>query len=170
MPNRTTPTQRRFAPARALGFVAALLALLAGTPLGPAIGASQAAPGLAVIANNGVPERRLDVDALRAVFLRKRTRWSNGQQVIPLNYPAGHAVRLAFDRAVLGFGAAETARYWIDARIRFGTQAPRTVAAESMLVRVVAQLPGCISYVPNGQVPTAAQVVARIEGGRVLAP
>jgi hypothetical protein len=168
MPNRTTRTQRRLAPA--LGFAAALLALIAGAPLGPSVGASQSTVALAVIANTGVPERHLDIDALRAVFLRKRLQWANGQHVIPLNYPAGHSIRLAFDRAVLGFGAGEAARYWIDARIRFGTQAPRTVAADAMLVRVVAQLPGCISYVPSKQVPAAAQVVARIEGGRVLAP
>jgi ABC-type phosphate transport system substrate-binding protein len=166
------PMQRCVARAfaRPLGYLAVLLALLASAPLRPSTLSSQAAIALVVITNAAVPEHGLDEDALRAVFLRKRLSWSNGQHVVPLNYPAGHPLRVTFDRTVLGFGSEQSARYWIDARIRYGTLAPRTMAVESILVRVVTQLPGSISYVPAGNTLSGVRVVARIEAGRVVAP
>ena len=70
---------------------------------------------------------------------------------------------------VLDLEPDEMARYWIDARIRHGEEAPRTVAS-SLLVRVVARLGGSIGYVPAGEALSGVKIVARIERGRVVAP
>jgi hypothetical protein len=154
------------------GCVAMLLTLLAGASL-RADTESTASAVLLVIAHGGVPEQYLDIDDLRAVFLRKRLVWSNGQNIIPINYPSGDPIRLEFDRAVLGFSSEESSRYWIDERIRHGTQAPRSIAGEGVLVRVITALPGSISYKPAGQGLSQGpgiRVVARIQAGRVLPP
>jgi hypothetical protein len=154
------------------GCVTMLLTLLAGASL-RAAAESTSSTMLLVIAHGAVPEHQLDIDDLRAVFLRKRLTWSNGQTVIPINYPSGDPVRLAFDRAVLGFSSEESSRYWIDERIRHGTQAPRSIAGEAVLVRVVTALPGSISYKPVGQPLSQGagiRVLARIQAGRVLPP
>ena len=71
---------------------------------------------------------------------------------------------------MLGFSADQVARFWIDARIRGGTQAPRSVAGDAMIANVVKLLPGCISYVAAEQPSGAVRVVARIDAGWVLAP
>lgn len=132
--------------------------------------ASQATAQLVVIVNPGISETRLDADELRAVFLRKRTWWRDKQPIIPINFPVGNGLRTAFDSAVLGFNGAEAARYWIDARIRSGTEAPMSIASAPLLARVIKQLPGSIGYVEAATVPAGVRVVARIEGNRVLAP
>jgi hypothetical protein len=149
-----------------------LLTLLAGASLRAAAESTSSAV-LLVIVHGGVPDQQLDIDDLRAVFMRKRLVWSNGQNIIPINYPSGDPIRLAFDRAVLGFSSDESSRYWIDERIRHGTQAPRSIAGEGVLVRVVSALPGSISYRPVGQPLSqgvGVRVVARIQAGRVLPP
>jgi hypothetical protein len=150
---------------------AVMLALLAGLAHSPSV-RSQAQPEtpLLVIAHAGVPETRLDGDALRAIFLRKRTLWSNGRRIVPLNQPAGHPVRLTFDSRMLGFDGQQAARYWIDARIRYGAEAPMSIASESLLVRVVKQLAGSIGYVRAASVPAGVRVVARVERSGVSPP
>jgi hypothetical protein len=156
----------------AAGCVAMLLALMAGASLRVAAESTSSAV-LLVIAHGDVPEQHLGIDDLRAVFLRKRLVWSNGQNIIPINYPSGDPIRLEFDRAVLGFSSEESSRYWIDERIRHGIQAPRSIPGEGVLVRVVSALPGSISYRPVGQPFTQGaglRVVARIQAGRVLPP
>jgi hypothetical protein len=125
---------------------------------------------LAVIAHASIDEPSLDIDELRAIFFRRRLVWSNGLPIIVFHQPSGSPARVAFDKAVMGFDAEQAAHYWIDARIRNGTQPPRSVASDAVLVRIVATLAGSIAYVPAEQVPSGLHVVARIEAGRVLSP
>jgi hypothetical protein len=165
VPRRNTPK----AWLRALGALCCWLLLFAGATTQSAA-SSQGARALLVITHLGVPEMQLDQDHLRAVFLRRRLLWSDGQHVIPINHPSGDALRVAFDRALLGFDADEVARYWIDARIRSGTQPPRAVMGEGLVARVVAVLRGSIGYVRAGQPIPGVRVIARIEIGRVLPP
>ena len=131
---------------------------------------SQPDASLLVIVHMGVPDARLDGDELRSIFLRKRTLWSNGQRIVPLNQPAGNAVRVAFDNRTLGFDGKQAARFWIDARIRAGTEAPMSIASEALLVRVVKQLPGSIGYVRASVALAGVRVVARVERSGVSAP
>ena len=152
--------------ARALALLCGLCAVLFFSPAAH----SQAASSLLVIVHAGVPETRIDSNELRAIFLRKRTVWSNGQRIVPLNHPPGHPARLAFDSSTLGFNGNETARYWIDARIRYGTEAPMSIANEALLARVVKQLAGSIGYVRAVSVPPGVRVVARVERNGVFAP
>lgn len=72
-------TQRRYgARASVACYVAALLVWIATAPFNRSATA-QAATTLLVVANKGM--ERLDHDALRAVFLRKRLVWSNQQRM-----------------------------------------------------------------------------------------
>ena len=123
-----------------------------------------------VIANSSSVPMRLDIDELQQVFLRRRLMWPSGARTIPLNFPAGDSTRADFDRVVLGLTPDRVAAYWIDARIRYGVDPPRTVTSAAIAVRIVARLPGGIAYVPANQVAPEVRVVARIEGGQVLPP
>jgi len=148
----------------------ALLALLAALPMRSQRVAAQAADALAVIVHASVPDATLTRSDLQNVFMRRQLTWSNGVHVIPINYEAGHALRVSFDRSVLGLEPNQAARYWIDARIRSGTEAPRSAPSASLIARVVPKLRGSIGYVPASQVPAGVRVVARVEHGQVRSP
>jgi ABC-type phosphate transport system substrate-binding protein len=132
--------------------------------------ASQPPLKLVVIANRSVPEKVLDADALRMVFLRKRLTWSSGHNAVPINQPPGSPARLAFDSTVMGFDANQTAHYWIDARIRSGTQPPSSAPTDALVIRFVATLAGAIGYVSADKAGPDQNIVARVEAGRVLRP
>ena len=146
-----------------------VFALLALEWLRP-VAASQLPLRLLVIVHPGVKEKSLDVDELRAVFLRKRLQWSGGPHIVPINQPPGSVARNAFDAVILGFTPQQVARYWIDARIRSGTLPPQSVPGEATVVQVVRALPGAIAYVSADQATHGVRVLARIEGGQVRAP
>ena len=78
-----------------LGVGLALLVSVAGPVSLRPRAVSQPALKWVVIANASVPDKTLDVDGLRMVFLRKRLTWSSGHNVIPINQPPGSAARLA---------------------------------------------------------------------------
>jgi hypothetical protein len=149
---------------------AALLLALGSASFSRSAAASPASTSLLVVAHASVADQRLDDDDLRAAFLRKRLSWSDGKRMIPLNYSAGHPLRVVFDQVVLGFSVDQAARYWIDARIRYGAQPPLALEGSQTLVRVASQLPGSLSYIAVGPLPAGLRAIARIEGGRVLAP
>ena len=96
--------------------------------------------------------RLIDIRAseLRRIFLGYAQLDPDGRTIIPLNHPPGAEVRMRFDRALLGFEPDEAAKYWVDQRIRGARLPPRTAAPEQLLQRVVAKLPGAISYVHDG--------------------
>lgn len=155
---------------RRTGVVLLLAAVLGGILAFQPAAVSQPPLKLAVVMNSALSETQLSIDDLRAIFLRRKLVWSGGQHIVPINQPNNSPVRVAFDRAVLGFTPEQVARFWIDTRIRSGMQAPRTVAGDALIANVVKLLPGCISYVAADQVSGAVRVVARIDAGRVLPP
>jgi len=57
----------------------------------------------------------------------------------------------------------EVARYWIDRRIRGRSGAPKAVDPANVLQKVVAKLPGSISYVRQNELSNAVKLV-KIDG------
>jgi hypothetical protein len=132
--------------------------------------ASQAPLRLVVIVHPALREHELDIDDLRAIFLRKRLQWSGGQHIVPLNQLPDTPGRSAFDATVLGFERSDAARYWVDVRIRSGIHPPRGIAGETTIAAVVRALPGSIGYVTPEHLNPGVRVVARVEAGKVRAP
>jgi hypothetical protein len=97
--------------------------------------------------NNAV--RDLTLAELRQLYRGKQLSVS-GTKLIPFNHPPRTPDRVAFDRIVLGMSPDEVGRYWIDQRIRGGDSPPRTLDSVSLLVRLVAALPGAFAYVREG--------------------
>ena len=79
-----------------------------------------------------------------------------GTRLVPLNQPPGSAARVAFDRTLLGLEPDAIARFWIDQRIRGQGSAPRAIPNVALLLRVLAQLPGGVSYVRRSDLPASA--------------
>lgn len=123
---------------------------------------------LLVIVHPSVSEETWSKDSLGAIFTLSRRDWSNGRTIVPYNYEPGNALRTQFDRTVLGFNEQQSARFWIDFRIRGGGLPPRRVPSVALMVRVIAHLPGAIGYVPAGTVTEGTRVVARIANNQVM--
>lgn len=117
---------------------------------------------LCVIVAAGSKQTELSLSMLRRVFRNQPTDDAGGNRFIPLNSPPGTRERIDFDKRVLGLAPEEVARYWIDQRIR-GSQAPRTANSLDLSVRVVARLPGAISYAPKSLLRADVKVL-RIDG------
>lgn len=125
---------------------------------------------LLVIVHPGVPANALSVYELEAIFTRDQTRWSNGSAIIPFSFPAGGDVRDAFDRTILRLDPEEVGRFWLDHRIRGLGMPPKQVPSTALMIKVVANLPGSIGYIPMTRVRPGVKVVARIAQGKVLSP
>lgn len=123
---------------------------------------------LLVIVNPSVRAAELSADQLEAIFTMSQREWPGGDAIIPFNYPPGSLLRERFDRTVLRMDRDEVARFWIDRRIRGAGNAPRKVPTVALLLRVVANLPGAIGYVPSGPLPADVKLVALVSDGRVV--
>ncbi len=110
---------------------------------------------LVVVVGAQSPLRDISRSALRRAYLGEVTE-DHGARLVPLNQPLGAAARVVFDRALLGLEPDAIARFWIDQRIRGQGSAPRAIPTVPLLLRVLAQLPGGISYVRRGDLPANA--------------
>lgn len=146
-------------------FVACVLAcvMFVGLSLGAAT--SFASVSLVPIVSDRSRMTDIDANELRRIFLGYAKLDPDGRTIIPLNHPPGAAARTRFDRVLLGFGPDDAAKYWVDQRIRGAGMPPRTAAPEQLLQRVVAKLPGAISYVPAGSLMPGVRALT-IDGRR----
>lgn len=124
--------------------MASSLLLLSG--LWPRGSEAEGGAVLVVIVGRQSPVRDVSRAELRKLFMRYSSTL-DGRPAIPLNQPASTPVRVLFDGLVLQMSEAEVGRYWVDRRVRGEPEAPRSVASVSMLIRVVAKLPGAVGYV-----------------------
>jgi hypothetical protein len=88
--------------------------------------------------------------------------------LIPLNQPPGTPARSEFDKAILGLDPEGVTKFWIDQRIRGQGAAPRAVPS-AMLMRVVPQLAGAITYLRANEV-TAGLKALTVDGKKSSDP
>jgi hypothetical protein len=135
--------------------VVAALVVLAGAPATRAAPPPAASDPLVVVVGAQSPLRDISRNTLRRVYLGEVTE-DHGLRLVALNQPPGAPARVAFDRALLGLEPEAVARFWIDQRIRGQGSAPRGVPTAALLLRVLAQLPGGLSYVRRSDLPAGA--------------
>ena len=145
----------RFTRRRFLSFSGTVLSsVAAGTPV-LAEGALVVVP---IVARSS-PLEDISVALLERIFLGQPVEDSRGQRVVPFNHAPRTAVRVLFDRRVLEMTPEEVARYWVDQRIRGNTKPPRTVPRTDLLIKVVSQFPGAISYVAVGDLDSSVRAL-----------
>lgn len=140
---------------RRLLIVVLLFAFLA-TP-----GAAGESGRIAVIAH---PSRRaeLSADLVSQIYLRRKRFWEDGSAIVPLNLPAGTALRETFTRSVLGQSEARLAEYW-NRQYFYGVLPPATLASTQAMVRYVASDPNAIGYAPEADLDASVRVVMRVD-------
>jgi ABC-type phosphate transport system substrate-binding protein len=125
---------------------------------------------IVVIVNKANPAASMTAVDLRPIFQTKNISWPHGEQAFPVNLPGTDPVRQQFDKAVLGLNADQVARYWIDRKIRGGARPPVHAPNAQAVLKAVAQTPGAVGYVREGEVNSSVKVVARIAAGELRAP
>lgn len=146
------PKQRLNASATALVFV--LLTFL--------VSASRAASSssFVIVVSPNVSVAELESSFVADAFLKKKTRWSNGDLIRPVDLKSDSPVRASFSERVLGRSVAAVRSYW-QQRIFSGRDLPPPeFGSEAATVEFVARTEGAIGYVsPN----------AKLDGVRVVA-
>jgi hypothetical protein len=124
-------------------------------PPAPAPASATSAGPLLVVVGAQNPLRDISRKTLRRAYLGEPTD-EQGVRLVALNQPPGSPARVSFDRTLLGLEPDAVARFWIDQRIRGQGTAPRAIPNVALLLRVLAQLPGGISYVRRADLPANA--------------
>ncbi len=125
---------------------------------------------LVVIVNKANPASMLERSDLRPMFQTSKNRWPDGAAVTPLNLPEESSARRGFDAAVLGLDPERVARFWIDRKIRGGAPPPRKLPNAAAVLSIVTSDVGAVGYCMKSEINASVKVVARIQGGQVVAP
>jgi len=118
---------------------------------------------LAVVVAQRSSVQDLSMIELRRIFTSEGGDDSSGQRYVPFNHPAHTTDRVAFDKVVLGMSADEVSQFWIERKIRGLSGPPRSVDSLSILLRVIARLPGAIGYARPAQLTGDVRAI-RIDG------
>lgn len=153
---------------RTLTKVVAVLLLAVCHPL--AVRADSPVTDIAIIVHPTTPVQQLKPDQLVSIFTGSMRSWPDGKNIVAFNAPAKTELRMAFDQEVLSMTPEQNGRFWIDAQIRGFGRPPRQFPDPALAVRLVATLPGAVSYVPANLVNSSVKVVARIVKGKVVVP
>lgn len=132
----------------------ALLSTLGATLVASALPRLAYSDELVVIVHPKVVDTPSKKD-LGPIFTTRKSEWSGGVPIVPLNLPAHHDARIAFDQRVLGMDADQVARYWIDRRIRGGSAPPKQIPSEETILKLVEKTEGAIGYVRRSAASSA---------------
>jgi hypothetical protein len=139
-------------------------ALLAATLLGLALGGAAPArasdPEFRVIVNpsNGLPG--VDREFAADVFLKKITRWPDGEGIKPVDLRPDNPVRRHFSENVLKRSVGAVRSYW-QQRIFSGRDVPPPeLETEDAVVTYVAHNVGAVGYVSGGTKLTGVRELA----------
>lgn len=136
-----------------------LCGLVACALLFAGLGAVRAQSSRIVVITAPQPPRlAFDRYTLRNVFLKKIFVDRDGQRLIPVNLPAGSALREAFVQEVTRLRDAQQDDYW-NRQYFQGVSPPYVLASQEAVVRFVAATPGAIGYVTSCHVDSSVRVV-----------
>lgn len=154
---------------RIYAFVVAVLLAAVVLPPPERLSAQTEGP-LLVLASKSTGVSNLELSTLRRLFQGYITE-QGGKRLIPLNQTIGTPARTTFDWLVLGLTEEQVGRFWVDQRIRQSTEAPRSIQSPELAIRVVASLPGAVTYVrmQPSAVPDRVQIIS-VDGKRPTEP
>jgi len=137
--------------------------LTLGLTASPADAGTPSREPLAIVVAKSSSVHELSLYDLKRLYLGDNMNTPDGKKMLPLNRGTNTEDRVGFDKSVLGMTPEEAARYWIDRRIRGRSGAPKAVDPANVLQKVVAKLPGSISYVRQHEVTDAVKIV-KVDG------
>ena len=123
----------------------ALALLVAGS--GARASAEEAPPAFVVIANAKNPSNGSPREFLSDAFLKKTTRWDDGEAIRPVDLGPGASARRAFSQKVLDRSVAAVRSYW-QQRIFSGRELPPPeLGSDDAVIEYVQRNRGAVGYV-----------------------
>lgn len=92
-------------------------------------------------------------------FLRKTTRWGNGDGVLPVDQARASRVREEFSGRILGKSVAAVESYWMQKVFSGAAVPPLEKASDEEVVAYVRANAGAIGYVSKGAALTGVKAV-----------
>jgi ABC-type phosphate transport system substrate-binding protein len=136
----------------ALAFVAFFVRLLAASADPP--------PPFVVIVNPSNPTRAASRRFLSEAFLKKTTRWPDGDVIRPVDLVPESSTREKFSQDVLKRSVADVKSYWQQVIFSGRDVPPPELADDEAVVKFVARTAGGVGYVSGS---------AKLEGVRTIA-
>ena len=96
------------------------------------------------------------------LFMKKKTTWTGGTPVVPVDLTAESATRAAFSKEVLGKDVAAMKLYWQQQMFAGRGTAPDEKASDAAVIAFVKENPGAIGYV-SGAAATAGVKVLTVK-------
>ncbi len=121
-----------------------------------------ASAGVKVVVNdkNVAAQDSMTKDQVADLFLKKSTRWSNGQAVVPLDLTDSNKVRSEFSTSVLNKDLTAVKSYWQKMIFSGRATAPVELGSEAEVLDFVRKFPAAIGYVSDGAtIPAGVKVV-----------
>jgi ABC-type phosphate transport system substrate-binding protein len=100
---------------------------------------------------------------VRAIYLKRKGLWNDGQPIIPINREAGSDARELFSERVFGRSSRRLAVYWNQRYFEAGEFPPSTLVSEEGVVRFVSDNRNAIGYVTNPNLPDSVVAVLVLE-------
>lgn len=101
---------------------------------------------IAVIVANDHPNKSMAVGELKLIYWRKKTYWSHGQRIHPINLPPDNPLRLQFSNSILGSLPNTQNDYW-NGLYFHGVSPPHVLYSDEAAIRYVQETTGGIAYV-----------------------
>ena len=136
--------------------IATMLSLLLG---GTALGQRTSAPYLVVVHPSN-PARSVSRDFLADAFLKKVTRWPNGENIRPVDLRAQSPIRQRFTEEVIGRSLPAVRSYWQQIIFSGRGVPPIEFASEGALLRYVATHRGAVGYVSDAADTRGVEVIS----------
>jgi ABC-type phosphate transport system substrate-binding protein len=103
-----------------------------------------------VIVNQGNSIMSLKRDAVSNLFMRKQSKWPNGQQVQPINLVESSSTRRRFSQALHGMDVPSVKSYWQEVVFSGHGEPPPERASDEAIIAYVKTNPNAIGYVSRG--------------------
>jgi hypothetical protein len=140
-----------------LAFTSLTIAVVLGEPR--VASAEGDPPPFLVVVPRDSAYAALDRVFVADAFLKKATRWPNGDVIKPVDRNPDAAVREHFSRSVLKRSVGAVKSYWQQIIFSGRDVPPPEVASDEDIVKYVTTHKGAIGYVSGGPTPEGVRVV-----------
>jgi len=111
-----------------------------------------------VIAHEDVVQDSLDHNALKNIYLGKKTRWDNDEKIVPVMIQSGK-LRTEFIDKILKKSNYQFETYWKQMIFTGKGLPPKSFKKFSELIQYIAETPGAIGFVPVIVMPEGVKII-----------
>jgi ABC-type phosphate transport system substrate-binding protein len=123
------------------------LLVLLGIFLFDSVSLAQEIESYKIIVNGSNPISSMTKDQISKLFLKKVTKWKNGQKVLPLDLTGTSPVRQDFSKEILGRNVWAIKAYWQKQIFSGRGVPPPEKSSDREVLAYVQENPGAIGYI-----------------------